>query len=383
MKIKEVEERVGLTRSNIRFYEREGLLLVDRDQENNYRDYTEADVEKINKIKALRMLGAPTADIKRLFADEITFDEVISDCMKRIEEQEKELKEIHKVCENMMQKQLDIHSWDGQIEMDAKNVWKVRLNEIFSQDKVHDPIEQKKMNKNIMLMLLVGYTLNIQFTTLLWTVFEKFQNFAGNGIPGRYDNFKNGLDISDVYGYSIHVNYSYLIVCVCFVVMLICKGIIFYSENVKIQFLLFVVNSLILSPVILCLIKWYEGMLIMWNGLKVLKYQVFSLGDLWMFWMVMMIYVVVIYIASLKWNHIFDKYSYTLIISSIFTVLYAGIIFLIYDCFFGPLIFLGIMFAFVSFSWTRVNREQEKYSRYDSFTTANFIINPLGGFIQF
>ena len=75
MKIKEVEERVGLTRSNIRFYEREGLILVDRDQENNYRDYTEADVEKINKIKALRMLGAPTADIKRLFADEITFDE--------------------------------------------------------------------------------------------------------------------------------------------------------------------------------------------------------------------------------------------------------------------------------------------------------------------
>ena len=124
MKIKEVEERVGLTRSNIRFYEREGLLLVDRDQENNYRDYTEADVEKINKIKALRMLGAPTADIKRLFADEITFDEVISDCMKRIEEQEKELKEIHKVCENMMQKQLDIHSWDGQIEMDTKKVWK-------------------------------------------------------------------------------------------------------------------------------------------------------------------------------------------------------------------------------------------------------------------
>ena len=55
MKIKEVEERVGLTRSNIRFYEKEGLLLIDRDQENNYRDYTEADVERINKNKTLRI----------------------------------------------------------------------------------------------------------------------------------------------------------------------------------------------------------------------------------------------------------------------------------------------------------------------------------------
>ena len=121
VKIKEVEERVGLTRSNIRFYEREGLLLVDRDRENNYREYTRDDVERIIKIKNLRMLGVPTADIKRLFDNEITFNQVMIDCMDRIKEQERELKEIHKVCENMMQKQVDIHSWDGQIEMDTKN----------------------------------------------------------------------------------------------------------------------------------------------------------------------------------------------------------------------------------------------------------------------
>ena len=59
MKIKEVEERVGLTRSNIRFYEREGLLLVDRDQENNYRDYTEADVEKIAEFPNMQEFLLP------------------------------------------------------------------------------------------------------------------------------------------------------------------------------------------------------------------------------------------------------------------------------------------------------------------------------------
>ena len=38
MKIKQVEELVGITRKNIRFYEEQGLLNVER-AENGYREY--------------------------------------------------------------------------------------------------------------------------------------------------------------------------------------------------------------------------------------------------------------------------------------------------------------------------------------------------------
>ena len=41
MKIKEVENRVGMTRANIRYYEKEGLLGTTIRNENNYREYTE------------------------------------------------------------------------------------------------------------------------------------------------------------------------------------------------------------------------------------------------------------------------------------------------------------------------------------------------------
>ena len=64
MKIKDVEALVGITKTNIRFYEKEGLLNPERNQENNYREYTEADVEVLRKIKVLRMLDVPTSDIK-------------------------------------------------------------------------------------------------------------------------------------------------------------------------------------------------------------------------------------------------------------------------------------------------------------------------------
>ena len=42
MKIKEVEQRTGIGRSNIRYYEREGLLRPARANDSNYRDYTES-----------------------------------------------------------------------------------------------------------------------------------------------------------------------------------------------------------------------------------------------------------------------------------------------------------------------------------------------------
>lgn len=381
LKIKEVEERVGLSRSNIRFYEREGLLLIDRDNENNYREYSDEDVERIIKIKNLRMLGVPTADIRRLFANEIEFDTVIADCLERIKEQEKELKEIHKVCENMMQKQLNIHTWDGQIETDSKGVWKARLDEIFAQDTIYNPIEQKMMNRNITFMLLFGYALNIIFTTVLWPIFEKYQGFAGNGVPGRYNNVGHLSD--GLYNYSLHWNYLYFTICACVLIMIATKIIIFTCDNVKLHFLVFIVNCLIVTNVLLCVIQWYEDKLIMWNHLDVLKYDLFTLSDMWLFWLLMMIYAVAVCCIFMKWNRLFLKQRYTIILSVVFSLAYTLIIYIKYGCFFGPFICFGVMLAYISLSWSRVNMDKGKYNRYDIFTTSNFIMNPLGGFIQF
>ena len=41
MTIKDVEERTGLSRSNVRFYEKEKLVEPSRNESNGYRDYSE------------------------------------------------------------------------------------------------------------------------------------------------------------------------------------------------------------------------------------------------------------------------------------------------------------------------------------------------------
>ena len=66
MKINEVEALVGITRKNIRFYEAEGLLSPQRNSQNGYRDYGDAEVETLRRIKLLRKLGFPLEEIRQM-----------------------------------------------------------------------------------------------------------------------------------------------------------------------------------------------------------------------------------------------------------------------------------------------------------------------------
>ena len=55
MRIGEVAELTGLNISNIRFYERKGLIDPGRQKESQYRDYTKEDVERL--VEAVREIG--------------------------------------------------------------------------------------------------------------------------------------------------------------------------------------------------------------------------------------------------------------------------------------------------------------------------------------
>lgn len=66
MTIKEVETTLGITRANVRFYEKEGLLFPKRNPLNDYRDYSEEDLQVLQKILFLRNLDIPIETIRRL-----------------------------------------------------------------------------------------------------------------------------------------------------------------------------------------------------------------------------------------------------------------------------------------------------------------------------
>ena len=86
MTIKEVEKETGLTRSNIRFYEKEKLIEPSRNEKNGYRDYSKKDIETIKKIAFLRTLGISVEDIRLVQSQKAPLAEKIgrASCRERV-----------------------------------------------------------------------------------------------------------------------------------------------------------------------------------------------------------------------------------------------------------------------------------------------------------
>ena len=72
MLIREVEERCGISKKNIRFYEQQGLLQPKRNA-SNYREYEEADLIVLKKIILLRKLDFSLEEIHQILQDETVF----------------------------------------------------------------------------------------------------------------------------------------------------------------------------------------------------------------------------------------------------------------------------------------------------------------------
>ena len=115
MKINEVEALVGVTRRNIRFYEKEGLLTPARNSQNGYRDYGEAEVAELKRIKLLRKLGVPLDEIRRLQNENAT----VADGMRRqlisLEREQKNLEQSMVFCQRMKDQEVKLSDLDAEI----------------------------------------------------------------------------------------------------------------------------------------------------------------------------------------------------------------------------------------------------------------------------
>ena len=101
MRINKVEELVGITKKNIRFYEEKGLLTPGRNSENGYREYSDEDVAVLQKIKLLRQLSIPIEEILKLQQGDLTLE----DCMRRhiiaLDREEENIKQKKSICKQL------------------------------------------------------------------------------------------------------------------------------------------------------------------------------------------------------------------------------------------------------------------------------------------
>ena len=106
MNISELENRVGITKQNIRFYEKKGLLLPARNEENNYRQYTEEDVKTLQVVKMLRKLDISIEDIARILNGEVSLPKVIEPHLEVLQKKQRELDASIEVCKSLRNEEL-------------------------------------------------------------------------------------------------------------------------------------------------------------------------------------------------------------------------------------------------------------------------------------
>ena len=99
MKINEVEQLAGVSKRNIRFYEKEGLLAPGRNADNGYRDYSDADVETLRRIKLLRKLDVPMEEIRRMQQGLLTLDDGLRRHIIQLERAQANLATIRTLCQ--------------------------------------------------------------------------------------------------------------------------------------------------------------------------------------------------------------------------------------------------------------------------------------------
>lgn len=119
MNIQELESRCGVTKQNIRFYERKGLLHPDRNLANNYREYNMEDVERLQFIKMMRKLDVSIEDIREVLEGRFPMEDLMQNHLEELENRKKNWMPELKFVKNCF-----IHSLRSWIHQQFLRKWK-------------------------------------------------------------------------------------------------------------------------------------------------------------------------------------------------------------------------------------------------------------------
>lgn len=351
MKIKEVENRVGMTRANIRYYEQEGLLKPTVRNENNYREYSEEDVEQLQRIKILRLLGVTPSDIKLLNGNAISMEELMQKRLKELEKEAKEIQDVHRICETIIDKKIDVHSLNESILTGDQTEWMIRMEELLNKDIVEEIIVKKQLNATMAGMLSWGYFLG----TIVCIILASTQNMVD--LLG----FGKGSAINSITFWGIGL------------ALVICFFAIHYTASVVVHVIAFHISAVLLSPFAFGLAYIFRDMLTLGKPLgniPVLQVAVFG--------MMMIGYIIVLYILSEKWDKMFTKVKYSLAVAAGYTAAAAILIRLLYEEWIMALVVLAYLSVMIGVKWMIAVSDRKTYNLYYAVRQAGSILNFVG-----
>ncbi len=166
MKIYQVEELVGITKKNIRFYEDQKLLCPKRNPENDYREYSLEDVRQLEKIKLLRKLSVPIEDIRLIESGKLTLTQSMTQQIERIEKEQKSTELMKELCEKLRDEETDLKPLNASFylsEMEKMENQGTKFKDIQKED-----INRKKKSGAIAAAVAFCLLMVVSFLVMLY-----------------------------------------------------------------------------------------------------------------------------------------------------------------------------------------------------------------------
>lgn len=156
MQIKEVQEKLKISSYTLRYYEKMGLIQPYRD-ENGYRNYSEEDIHKIERIMFLRDINVPIEDVKDILDNKITFQDVLENHIEKVNTEIESLQYIKSMCEDLKEKNIPL------------------LDQVIEENQIGDEKVKKKDLKKVFdyfkkdqtVVIGTKFDLNIYFRTFI------------------------------------------------------------------------------------------------------------------------------------------------------------------------------------------------------------------------
>lgn len=101
MNISQVENLTGVTKQNIRFYEKEGLIQPKRNETNGYREYGESEVQALKLIRVMRKTGMSLEEIKDVLNGAVSLREAATMRKHQVEVERAELLNVIRLCDDL------------------------------------------------------------------------------------------------------------------------------------------------------------------------------------------------------------------------------------------------------------------------------------------
>lgn len=151
MNINEVEKKLKISRANIRFYEKEGLLEPKRN-DNGYRLYTDNDVKRLEQILLFRKCNVSIENIRLIFNGSKQINEVFQNQISIIENEINELDGAKLMCEKLAQEENLIENFDtkkyinimDKEESKGNKFYNVAQDYILATEKLYQSIIENK-----------------------------------------------------------------------------------------------------------------------------------------------------------------------------------------------------------------------------------------------